>query len=126
MTDSIRPDREAHLVEQMTQALSDAGAFCGECGFEPGDKGCPDCRSHWERCIEKLLPVVREVVAADARRALEDVGNEVACIAVPDNYSGLAWRAFHNGLQYASNAAHARAAAVPSLAREQDEDQQTA
>ena len=28
------------------QALSDAGAICGDCGSEPGDRVCPDC----ERC----------------------------------------------------------------------------
>jgi hypothetical protein len=43
MTDkpAVRP-----IDEIAIQALSDAGAICGDCGSEPGDRVCPDC----ERC----------------------------------------------------------------------------
>lgn len=33
--------------EKAIQALSVAGAYCGCCDFEPGDRGCPDCETSW-------------------------------------------------------------------------------
>lgn len=50
------------LRERIKQALSNAGAFCGDdcCGFQPGDRGCPDCERHWERCADALIPVLAE------------------------------------------------------------------
>jgi hypothetical protein len=39
------------------QALSDAGAQCGECGDEPGDRICPDCERHYQWCVEALRKV---------------------------------------------------------------------
>lgn len=38
------------------QALSDAGAICGECGDEPGDRNCPDC----ERCYRDYVAALRK------------------------------------------------------------------
>jgi hypothetical protein len=32
------------LRDEIKSVLSEAGAFCGECGFKPGDIGCPDCQ----------------------------------------------------------------------------------
>lgn len=29
--------------ERLMQAFSDAGAICGDCGAQPGDRDCPDC-----------------------------------------------------------------------------------
>lgn len=49
-----QPDEDETPDATGIKALSNAGAFCGNCGFEPGDRGCPDCRSHWAHCIEKL------------------------------------------------------------------------
>lgn len=46
-TPSDTDDRAMH-------ALSNAGAFCGSCGFEPGERGCKDCESHWAHCVKKL------------------------------------------------------------------------
>ncbi|CAH9419589.1 hypothetical protein SGL43_06644 [Streptomyces globisporus] len=40
--------------ETAIQALSTAGAFCGECGFEPGDRGCPDCERTWAGYVRAL------------------------------------------------------------------------
>ncbi|WP_050513177.1 hypothetical protein [Streptomyces sp. JS01] len=40
--------------ETAIQALSAAGAFCGECGFEPGDRGCPDCERVWAGYVKAL------------------------------------------------------------------------
>lgn len=31
------------LRDRIAAALSVAGAFCGGCGFEPGETGCSDC-----------------------------------------------------------------------------------
>ncbi|MFF9632912.1 hypothetical protein [Streptomyces fradiae] len=41
--------------EMAMQALSDAGAMCGVCGDEPGDRGCPDC----DRCRARYVEVLR-------------------------------------------------------------------
>lgn len=65
MSDRLTPQREAEIAEQLKQALSNAGAFCGECGFEPGDRGCEDCEWCYRRFAEGLLPILREVVAAE-------------------------------------------------------------
>ena len=48
------------LRERIKQALSNAGAFCGDdcCAFQPGDRGCPDCERHWDRCADALMPVL--------------------------------------------------------------------
>ncbi|WP_405769170.1 hypothetical protein OG539_32545 [Actinacidiphila glaucinigra] len=53
------------------QALSDAGAFCGQCGFEPGDRGCPDCERVWANYVAVLratdwAPRAEVVAARDA------------------------------------------------------------
>lgn len=40
--------------ETAIQALSTAGAFCGECGFEPGDRGCPGCERTWTWYVDAL------------------------------------------------------------------------
>lgn len=37
------------------QTLSDAGAQCGICGDQPGDRICPDC----ERCYEEYVKALR-------------------------------------------------------------------
>ncbi|MGY5127350.1 hypothetical protein [Streptomyces nigrescens] len=41
--------------DQAMQALSDAGAQCGVCGDEPGDRTCPDC----ERCYQRYVAALR-------------------------------------------------------------------
>ncbi|MFF3998615.1 hypothetical protein ACFYX8_35565 [Streptomyces cyaneofuscatus] len=56
-------------------ALSTAGAFCGECGFEPGDRGCPDCERCWARYVKALRAAgwaPRTEVLAEAYAAIED------------------------------------------------------
>ena len=65
------------LREQFKAAMSEAGAFCGECGFQPGEVGCPDCqRVHgWyaDAALAVVLPLLTaaqaEVDAAQARCA---------------------------------------------------------
>lgn len=47
----------APLSELVADALSKAGAFCGACGFEPGDRGCPDCERCWASYADALLPL---------------------------------------------------------------------
>jgi NMD protein affecting ribosome stability and mRNA decay len=41
--------------ESAMQALSDAGAVCGDCGDQPGDRTCPDC----ERCRQQYVAALR-------------------------------------------------------------------
>lgn len=36
------------------QALSDAGAQCGDCGDQPGDRICPACELHYGWCVAAL------------------------------------------------------------------------
>jgi hypothetical protein len=55
------------LRQQIAAALSEAGAFCGECGFEPGETGCPDCVRVRELYTEALLDVVQPLL--DQQRA---------------------------------------------------------
>ena len=43
------------LDDAALQALSDAGAMCGVCGDEPGDRTCPDC----ERCRHRYVTALR-------------------------------------------------------------------
>lgn len=38
--------------ERLKQALSGAGAMCGSCGDEPGDRTCPDCERARGRYVE--------------------------------------------------------------------------
>jgi hypothetical protein len=47
------------LADRIAAALSEAGAFCGECGFEPGETGCPDCVRVREQYTQALLAVVQ-------------------------------------------------------------------
>ncbi|PVC80559.1 hypothetical protein DBP19_36085 [Streptomyces sp. CS090A] len=67
--------------ETAIQALSDAGAFCGVCGFQPGDRGCPDCENCWAGYV-KALRAAGWAPAADvlsqAITAVEDRGQRRA------------------------------------------------
>ena len=38
-----KPDAVEVTREQLIQDFSDAGAMCGDCGDEPGDRNCPHC-----------------------------------------------------------------------------------
>ena len=66
-----RPDLDGHAI----QILSDAGAQCGNCGDEPGDRTCPDC----EKCRTRYVAALREAgwgpqdetLVAEVRRLTE-------------------------------------------------------
>jgi hypothetical protein len=51
------PDKHPNLDDRAVQALSDAGAMCGNCGDEPGDRTCPDC----EKCRTRYVAALRAV-----------------------------------------------------------------
>lgn len=53
---------------QAMQALSNAGAQCGNCGDEPGDRNCPDC----ERCYERYVATLRAAGWAPRAEALHE------------------------------------------------------
>ncbi|MFE9003182.1 hypothetical protein ACFYOY_13720 [Streptomyces sp. NPDC007875] len=61
----LTPERETAIGDQITTALSKAGAFCGTCGFEPGDRGCPDCERCYSDYAAALLPIVRAALATE-------------------------------------------------------------
>lgn len=50
------------------QALSDAGAQCGVCGDQPGDRICPDC----ERCYETYVEALRKAGWAPRTEVLHE------------------------------------------------------
>jgi hypothetical protein len=64
------------------QALSDAGAFCGECGFQPGERGCPDCERHYEWCVTAL----RKAGWAPRTEVLAEAADELVA-SCPDHGS---------------------------------------
>ncbi|GGZ84185.1 hypothetical protein [Streptomyces rubiginosohelvolus] len=74
MRAAIRSPRSASN-ETAILALSTAGAFCGECGFEPGDRGCPDCERTWAGYVKALRAAgwaPASEVLAQAITAVED------------------------------------------------------
>jgi hypothetical protein len=50
---TLYPERE-----QILAALSEAGAFCGECGFQPGEAGCADCVRVREMYADAVMPIL--------------------------------------------------------------------
>jgi hypothetical protein len=70
------------LTDRIAEALSIAGVFCGDCGFEPGDTGCPDCVRVRGLYVAALLPLFDAEVhlAREAARAnqMAVVGPELA------------------------------------------------
>lgn len=50
---------ETSLIDRIGAALSEAGAFCGECDFQLGETGCPDCVRVREMYAEALFAVVQ-------------------------------------------------------------------
>ncbi|MFW3477407.1 hypothetical protein [Streptomyces microflavus] len=59
--------------ESAVQALSTAGAFCGVCGFQPGDRGCPDCEACWAGYVKAL----RAAGWAPRAEALDEAADEI-------------------------------------------------
>ncbi|WP_331756749.1 hypothetical protein [Streptomyces decoyicus] len=60
--------RTTQYDNQAMQALSDAGAQCGSCGDEPGDRTCPDC----ERCYQSYVDALRKAGWAPRTEALRE------------------------------------------------------
>ncbi|MGW7087615.1 hypothetical protein ACWGH2_29520 [Streptomyces sp. NPDC054871] len=83
MSDRLLPQHEASVVEQIKQALSDAGAFCGECGFEPGERGCQDCETCWKRYADGLLPILRAAVAAELAKQRDEIADDIHRAELP-------------------------------------------
>lgn len=54
--------------ETAKQALSDAGAQCGDCGDQPGDRICPDC----ERCYGWYVAALRKAGWAPRAEGLSE------------------------------------------------------
>jgi hypothetical protein len=73
-------DPAPDLRERLVTALSKAGAFCGECDFEPGDVGCPDCQRAHGWYADAVLGIVQpELAERDQLRAdLARVDEEIA------------------------------------------------
>lgn len=85
----ITPTTDLDLRNQIADALSNAGAFCGNCGFEPGDRGeCADCESCWSSYADALMPLfvrARGVTFREAARLLESTGRDDDAVNLLDN-----------------------------------------
>jgi hypothetical protein len=53
------PDLRAEVLS----ALSTAGAYCGECGFQPGETGCPDCVRVRGWYADAVMPIIERLRA---------------------------------------------------------------
>jgi hypothetical protein len=71
-------EQRAGVRELIKNALSKAGAYCGQCSFEPGDRAkCRDCERCWDwyaEAIEPLLDTSAERVPA----LLAELGQKTA------------------------------------------------
>jgi hypothetical protein len=76
--------------EQVLAALSTAGAFCGECGFEPGETGCADCVRVRELYADAVMPVIDGLRFESEQRLGELLFWEFEYRAAMDNYLGEA------------------------------------
>lgn len=56
-------DTRLTLRAEILAALSAAGAFCGECGFEPGETGCADCVRVRDLYADAVMPIVDRLSA---------------------------------------------------------------
>jgi hypothetical protein len=64
-------DPVAAIREQIKSVLSNAGAYCGDCGFQPGDRGdCPACERCWDSYADALMPIVARGFPAAEESAL--------------------------------------------------------
>lgn len=73
--------QRAGIRELIKNALSGAGAFCGDCGFEPGDRGrCGACERHWDACATAILPLL-DTTAERVPALLADLGAKTIEIA---------------------------------------------
>lgn len=59
--------------EAAKQALSDAGAQCGDCGDQPGDRICPDC----ERCYGWYVAALRKAGWVPRAEVLNEAADEL-------------------------------------------------
>jgi hypothetical protein len=59
------------LDDQAKQALSDAGAQCGSCGNEPGDRTCPHC----QRCLGWYVEALRKAGWAPRAEVLREAAD---------------------------------------------------
>ncbi|MGY4901128.1 hypothetical protein [Streptomyces sp. 900116325] len=62
--------------DKAMQALSDAGAQCGVCGDQPGDRTCPDC----ERCYRRYVEGLRAAGWAPRAEVLNEVADTVTVL----------------------------------------------
>lgn len=57
----------AMYAEQVRNALFQAGAYCGSCGYEDGPcKDCHDCLDAYERALEPLFAAAKAEVLLEA------------------------------------------------------------
>lgn len=67
--------------ELARQSLSNAGAMCGSCGDEPGDRKCPDC----ERCLGRYVTALREAGWAPRAEVLREAADKLVLEMTPES-----------------------------------------
>lgn len=92
------------------QALSDAGAFCGVCGFQPGERGCPDC----ERCWSSYVTALRAIGWAPRTDVLREAAD---LIEAEQHRLDDAENARHGCLDHESELQHVAVHAMGALLR---------
>jgi hypothetical protein len=70
-TPPLTDEQHADIRAEILAALSEAGAFCGDCGFEPGETGCPDCVRVRELYANALTPLTDRLRAENEELAAE-------------------------------------------------------
>jgi hypothetical protein len=97
--------------EQIAEALNREGAFCGQCGREPGDpiSDCPDCARCLYGYADAIMPLVDRLRAEAKSEALEEFSIELAKLRISFPNSTGSYRK-------ASARAWKRAAAIRSEA----------
>lgn len=81
--------------DRAMHALSNAGAFCGECGFEPGERGCPECERCWSEYVKALREAgwaPRSETLREAARLNESTNRDDDATALLDNLADAAER----------------------------------
>lgn len=108
------PTPTGTLRDRIATALSAAGAFCGSCGFEPGDRGkCADCERCWSSYADALMSLIaaereagrRAGMAADTATTTDGHGDGLPLGAVQERATTAAANAYQAGLLAAADVA---------------------
>ena len=104
------------------QALSDAGAQCGDCGDQPGDRICPDC----ERCYGWYVAALRKAGWAPRTETLNEATEAARSEYLHEDTGTPEDEAYNQGITDAVAAIGALLEAASSSRTAADEQPETA